>query len=56
LDLQNSYNTAAVTNMVLQPATASGDAPENPRSEPQLRDSAPSGPNAACGEQNIQEF
>jgi len=45
-----TLNTAAVTTMVFQPATAPGDAPENPRHEPQLRDSAPSGPNAACGE------
>ena len=42
-----TLNTAAVTTMVFQPATAPGDAPENPRFEPQLRDSAPSGPNAA---------
>ena len=51
-----TLNTAAVTTMVFQPATAPGDAPENPRSEPQLRDSAPSGPNAACREQNLRDL
>ena len=51
-----TLNTAAVTTMVFQPATAPGDAPENPRSEPQHRDSAPSGPNAVCGEQNLRDL
>ena len=51
-----TLNTAAVTTMVFQPATAPGDAPENPRFEPQLRDSAPSGPNAACREQNLRDL
>ena len=46
-----TLNTAAVTTMVFQPTTAPGDAPENPRFEPQHRDSAPSGPNAACREE-----
>ena len=51
-----TLNTAALTTMVFQLVTAPGDAPENPRSEPQLRDSAPSGPNAVCGEQNLRDF
>ena len=51
-----TLNTAAVTTMVFQLATAPGDAPENPRSEPQLRDSAPSGPNAVCGERNLRDL
>jgi len=39
--------TAAVTTMVFQPNTVSGNAPKNPRFILYLKESAPSGPNTA---------
>ena len=47
LGSSNPRYTAAVTTMVVQPVTASGNTPENPGINPLWKRIAPSGPNTA---------